>query len=452
MGGAIGGMGGAGKGGATTGTGGGSASTARPKHWHESKSFGTNTQGGLAGQVCKVTTLNNSGTGSFKECVSGSNKLVVFEVGGVIDLNGSPISVGGSNITIAGQTAPSPGITLIRGNFTVSGSHVVVSHIAIQLGKTTKTTDASNITGSNVVYDHVSAWWGTDETLSLHGVNNVTLFKCVIAESLQFSGHTDGEHSKGSLINNGPKKLGIIGTLYANNAARNPRVDGGEIFLANHVVHNWAPAWDEPAGSDAKVFNEAELANCTKCFNKAVKIRSGCNASLVNSVAFRGPDNMTGQFFISGHAGRGNVYVKDDIIIDQAGNPLTVVNPAELTVLSAPPLWPEGFEPVPTEEGFYEVLRTAGPRPGDRDLHHARVIRQVADADTGKSEIINSQDDVGGYPKSPATTRAISSIPDGAIARQAWLDELEDQIAVDRSVDLSRLYGLVGSAASDRLK
>lgn len=434
------------------GSGNGSVGTALPKHWHQSKGFGTSTQGGLAGQICKVTTLNASGSGSLKDCMSGSNKLVVFEVGGVIDLNGSGISVGGSNVTIAGQTAPSPGITLIRGNFSVSGDDIVVSHIAVQLGDGPKTTDASNISGSNVVYDHVSVWWGTDETLSLHGVNNVTLFKSIVAEALQFSGHRDGEHSKGSLINNSPKKLSLIGSFYANNAARNPRVDGGEVFFGNHVVHNWGPAWDEPAGSAAKVYNEAELANCTECFNKAIKIRGGCNASLVNSVAFRGPDTKDGQFFISGHVGNGHVFEMGSIIIDQVGNPLTVINPAELTTLSSPAIFPEGFEPLPAEEGFYEALRTVGPRPGDRDANHARLIRQVAEADTSRSEIIDSQDEVGGYPQYPATTRAISEIPEGAAARQAWLDQLEDELAVDRGIDLSRLYGLLGSAASDRLR
>jgi len=76
----------------------------------------------------------------------------------------------------------------------------------------------------------------------------------------------------------------------------------------------------------------------------------------------------------------------------------------------------------------------------------------MAALNTVGSEIIDSQDEVGGYPNPAPTSRPIGSIPDGAAARQAWLDDLEDQIAVDRSVNLSSLHSIVGSAASDRLR
>jgi hypothetical protein len=417
-----------------------------PVHWHESKGFGTDTQGGLTGEVCRVTNLRSSGGGSLKDCVSGSNKLVVFEVGGVIDLDGGSIAIGGSNITVAGQTAPSPGITLLRGNFSANGSDIVVSHIAIQLGDgVSGYPDTSNIRGDNVVFDHVSAWWGMDETLSIHGVKDVTLFKCIIAEGLQFTGHEDGEHSKGSLINHNPKNLGMIGTLYAHNALRNPRVDGGEIFLANHVVYNWGPGWDHKG---PLVYSDDELGDCPQCFNKVVSIRSGCKATLVNSVALQGPESLA-KYFLAGHNGSANGYLDSNIIIDTQGNPLQGVDTGEIKVLDSPPLWPDGYVPMPAEEALYEVLRTAGPRPGDRDFHHDRLIRSVAD---GNGEIVDSQKEVNGYPNYTETSRPISSIPDEAEARQAWLDELEDQIAVDRDLDLSRLYGLVGSAASDKLK
>jgi pectate lyase/predicted neuraminidase/lysophospholipase L1-like esterase len=417
---------------------------ALPKHWHESKGFGTDTKGGLGGSVYKVTNLNNSGPGSLRDAVSSGNRLVVFEVGGVIDLDGDGISISEDNITIAGQTAPSPGITLIRGNLTARGSDIVVSHIAIQLGTDVGGyPDSSNITGDNVVFDHVSVYWGKDETLSIHGVNNVTLYKCLIAESLQFCGHEDGEHSKGSLINKSPTNLGMIGTLYAHNAMRNPRVDGGEIFLGNHVVYNWGPGWDHKGD---KVHSEEELLDCPQCFQKVVSIRSGCDATLVNSVAIQGPDSVA-EYYLAGHNGEGNGYVDGNIIIDPLGNPLSAVDESEISVLSSPPIWPDGYQPMPADEALYEVLRTAGSRPGDRDAHHARVVRSVA---AGDGDIPDSQDEVGGYPDY-AETRHSLTVPDGEAARQVWLDDLEDRIAVDTEIDLSGLYDLVGSAASDKL-
>jgi hypothetical protein len=435
----------AGTGGAGEPTG-GSGNTLLPQHWHESNSFGTDTQGGLAGEVCRVTNLNSSGGGSFRDCVSGSNRLVVFEVGGVIDLAEDGITIGGSNLTVAGQTAPSPGITLLRANFSADGSDIVVSHLAVQLGDGVDGwPDASNIRGSNVVFDHVSVFWGMDETLSIHGVNNVTLFKCLIAEGLQFTGHEDCEHSKGSLINNDCQSLSMIGTMYAHNALRSPRVDGGEIFLGNHLVYNWGPGWDHQGD---QVCSEEELVDCPQCFNKVVSARSGCNVTLVNSVAIQGPESLA-EYFLAGHNGDANGYLAENIIIDPAGNPLQGADESDITVLSSPPLWPDGYVPMPADEALYEGLRTVGPRPGDRDTHHARVVRTMAD---GNGAIIDSVDEVGGYPSYAATSRPIDSIPDGVDARQAWLDELEDQIAVDRGLDLTRLYGLVGSEASDRLR
>jgi len=105
-----------------------------PKHWHEINGFGTKTKGGIAGEVYKVTNLNDSGPGSLRDAVSVENRLIVFEVGGVIDLNDNSIEVG-SNTTIAGQTAPYPGITTIKGNITLRGENIVISHISHHLGR-----------------------------------------------------------------------------------------------------------------------------------------------------------------------------------------------------------------------------------------------------------------------------------------------------------------------------
>ena len=411
----------------------GSGTFSLPNHWHESGGFGTSTQGGLAGTVYKVTNLNNTGPGSFRDAVSGNNRLVVFEVGGVIDLNNSDIDLG-SNVTIAGQTAPSPGITLIRANFSADGDNSVVSHITILLGDDTNgEKDVANIRGDNVVFDHVTVAWSIDEVLSIHGVHNVTLYKCIIAEGLQYAGHGDGEHSKGSLINNSPSNLSLIGCLYAHNAMRNPRCDRGEIFIANQVNYNWTTGWDEPE---------------PHWFDWVVHVYDGVNVSFVGNVALQGPESI-GEIYLDGHISSTNyAYMDDNIIKDRAGNDLQVYDPNDIVVLDAPPLWPSGFEALPAHESLYENLRTVGSRPGDRDAHNSRIVKTVANGD---GAVIDSQDEVGGYPDYPGTTRSLI-VPDGAEARQEWLDSLEDVIAVDTSVDLSRLYNMVGSEASDILR
>jgi hypothetical protein len=403
-----------------------------PKHWHESGGFGTSTIGGLEGTVYKVTNLNNTGSGSFREAVSGNNRLVVFEVGGVIDLNNDDIDVG-SNVTIAGQTAPSPGITLIRANISADGNNTVVSHITILLGDDTEgEKDVANIRGDNVVFDHVTASWSIDEVLSIHGVDNVTLYKCIVAEGLQYAGHADSEHSKGSLINHSPTNLSLIGCLYTHNAMRGPRCDGGEIFIANQVNYNWTTGWDEPE---------------PHWFNWVVHVYGGVNVGFVGNVALQGPESV-GEIYLDGHISTTNyAYMDDNIILDEEGNDLQIYDTNDIVPLNDPPLWPVGFEALPAHESLYENLRTVGSRPGDRDTHNSRIVRTVANGD---GEVIDSQEEVGGYPAYSQTSHSLV-VPDGVEARQAWLDSLEDKISVDTLIDLSRLYSMVGSRASDKL-
>jgi len=420
-----------------------------PKRWHETKGFGISVKGGLAGEVYKVTNLNSSGPGSLKDAVSKSNRLIVFEVGGVIT-GGVNMA---SDITIAGETAPYPGITVIKGNVRSNEDNIVVSHITIASGSADEGHhDACNIGGKNVVYNHVSAYWGKDETLSIKDVLDVTLYKCIIAEGLQFSGHEDGEHSKGLHIQSGNDRLSVIGCLCANSAIRNPRIDRSTSFIANHVVYNFAPAWDHVG---PKLSSDDEIASCDHCFRRAITAHQGQN-TLVGCVALHGPESKA-EFFLDAHHKETSGYLKDNIIKDRQGNDLKQANTegvftggfgAKVTLLDTPPIWPEGMVPLPAEEALYEVLRTAGPHPGNRNPQNARVVKTVAD-DNGV--IIDSENEVGGYPDYQETRHSLT-VPDGVEARQKWLDELEDKVAVDTEIDLSRLYSIVGSEASDKLR
>jgi hypothetical protein len=412
-----------------------------PKHWHESGGFGTDTKGGIGGEIYKVTNLNSSGLGSLPDAVSQSNRLVVFEVGGVIDMEGARLKIA-SDITIAGQAAPYPGISIIKSNVIAYGSNIVISHLNVHLGsKVGRHYDALNVRGSHIVLDHCAVYWGLDETLPIARSTDVTVYKCIVAEGLQFTGHGDGEHSKGLHIQKGNKKVSVIGSLGAHNALRNPRIDGGEAFLANYVLYNWGPGWDHRGPRPS---SDDELPNLPQCYNYALHAHLNANVTLVGSVALSGYDSKA-EYFISGHHdGKANAYLSDNMIKDRQGKDLKIADP-NIKTLDAPAIWPEGMEPLPAEEALYQVLRTVGPQPGNRNLHNARLVQSVVD---GTGEIIDSEDEVGGYPHYAATKRSLT-VPDGAAARQAWLDALEDEIAVDRSMNLSRLYNIVGSRASD---
>src|SRR5207253_6970590 len=116
----------------------------------------------------RVTTLATEGSGSLREAVETPGpRLIVFEVGGVIDLAGTTLTIREPFVTIAGQTAPDPGITIIKGSIVVATHDVTIEHIASRTGtQGPKAADAMGVVrGYNVIFDHCSATWGIDENL-----------------------------------------------------------------------------------------------------------------------------------------------------------------------------------------------------------------------------------------------------------------------------------------------
>ena len=98
--------------------------------------FGFETKGGAGGEIVRVTNLNKSGEGSLAAALEMEGpRIVVFEVGGVIDLEKSSLGIRNPNITIAGQTAPNPGITLIKGGIGIATHEVVIQHIRVRPGE-----------------------------------------------------------------------------------------------------------------------------------------------------------------------------------------------------------------------------------------------------------------------------------------------------------------------------
>ena len=86
---------------------------AEPLAFPEALGFGASVTGGRDGSVYHVTNLNDDGAGSFRDAVSQGNRIVVFDVGGIINIK-TAVSIK-SNITIAGQTAPGEGIAIHGG-------------------------------------------------------------------------------------------------------------------------------------------------------------------------------------------------------------------------------------------------------------------------------------------------------------------------------------------------
>lgn len=208
----------------------------------EAMGFGRNTVGARGystPEIYFVTNLNDSGTGSFRDAVSKPGRFVIFKVGGIINLS-SAIAVA-ANTTIAGQTAPGEGIVLL-GKVSFSGSsNTIARYLRIRYGDNTQGQDASGISnGANIILDHMTFTWGTDEVFSVNwdskgtSPDNITLQNCIIGQGLHRHNHSAG----GLMQPSNGGKISLIGNLYICNKTRNNKIKGINEFV-NNIVYNW---------------------------------------------------------------------------------------------------------------------------------------------------------------------------------------------------------------------
>jgi hypothetical protein len=203
--------------------------------------FATGARGVANRQVYTVSNLNDSGPGSFRDAVSQPGRVVVFAVGGIVNLI-SNVQVA-PNVTIAGQTAPGDGIVFFNKRITFTGaSNSICRYLRVRLGATANAgNDASGLAnGSDIILDHMSFSWGMDEVFSINwdgkglAPDNITVQNSIIGQGL----HREN-HSAGGLIQTPDGgKVSLLRNLYISNKTRNPKVKGINEFV-NNVVYDW---------------------------------------------------------------------------------------------------------------------------------------------------------------------------------------------------------------------
>jgi len=212
--------------------------------------WGRYSKGGRGGTILKVTNLDDSGPGSFREAVTNARpRIVVFEVSGTIDLK-SPLEINTPYLTIAGQTAPGDGICLKRFPLKIHNTHdIIIRGIrirpGIESGLIGSEIDVINIDNSeNVIIDHCVFSWSVDEGMNnWHGSRLTTVQWCVMSEPLNRSIHEKGAHGYSGSI--GGFKASFHHNLLANGAARNPSIAGNNLAptvlldFRNCVISNW---------------------------------------------------------------------------------------------------------------------------------------------------------------------------------------------------------------------
>lgn len=232
------------------------------KAFPEAEGFGRNAIGGRYGEVYHVTNLNDSGNGSFRDAVSKPNRIVVFDVAGVINLK-SVVTVA-KNLTIAGQTAPGDGVVLYGNRVSFSGAdNLICRYLRIRMGIDGEPgKDAAGVAyGSNMIFDHLSVTWGRDECFSINGdpkkpsdpPRNITIQNSFIGQGLWV-------HSCGGLMQTDiDKGITLFRNLYIDNKTRNPKAKGLNQFV-NNVVYNWGDGGAYIMG-DSEQLSDADIHN-----------------------------------------------------------------------------------------------------------------------------------------------------------------------------------------------
>ena len=250
--------------------------------------------GGRGGEVRHVTNLNDSGEGSLREALKGDKpKTIVFDVSGYIDLK-SQLDIT-SNTTIAGQTAPEPGVTLRY--YTVyfgKCDNVIVRYIRFRRSQVKDVNDGADATWgrkrNQIMLDHCSFSWSIDEVASFYDNNNFTMQWCYIAESLTNPGHSKGAHGYGGIW--GGKLASFHHNLIAHVTNRAPRFNGARYQWDGYKDNMYFDQyqWENYVQAENVDFRNCVMYNCqsgSACYGGP----GGGQINIVNNYYKAGPSN-----------------------------------------------------------------------------------------------------------------------------------------------------------------
>jgi len=405
--------------------------------------FGMTTPAGRGGVVYRVTNINASGAGSLKACIDATGpRTCVFEVSGVIKLT-SELIVRNGFLTIAGQTAPSPGIMIRGAAMNIHASDILIQHIRIRVGDdpvgpSPENRDAFKITGTvdnvvkNIVIDHCSFSWSIDEIASVWGPHdNISFTNNIFSEPLHDSIHPTKEgtglepHGFGVILDSSDTggRVTMVGNLFAHIVERNPLSRARELVFVNNLVY-------DRTNIDSDFQSESGRVTLnTVASNEFLK-----GPSYVRTTK---PINVRTDGVSTVYAGS-KVYLSDNYAPD-TGSSLSAIygysgkdlTPSVLT--STMPVWNSGIPVVKTaNNGVYDsVLKNAGARPTDRDTADKRAVSDVKNRTGQTINCVASNGttrcnkNAGGWPTYAVNTRVLTLPANQATITSSGYSNLE---------------------------
>lgn len=330
--------------------------------------FGAYATGGRGGEVVHVTNLNATGAGSLADAVSKPNRIVVFDVGGVIKLTTSQTITISNNITIAGQTAPGEGITIYGNRVIANGNNIIIRYIrmrgsiAMNSGKCTFTCDNAE----NVILDHCSISWGRWDNCHITSSNNITWQNCIISEGI--------DPQNFGAITDGTRNWTITHCLWANNKSRNPKLKCYAQQI-NNVIYNYG---NGIVGGHSAADNYQDVIGCYFI-----------NGPFTSQASPKHFNDWTAT---------DHLYSKDnytDTNCDGVLNGTLVTDYNGATVMQFPHLNPSAPVTIESVQDAYKTIVDNCGASRVRDLHDTRIINQLTSL--GKEgAIIYDEAEVGG--------------------------------------------------------
>ncbi|MDK2760178.1 MAG: pectate lyase [Sphingopyxis sp.] len=346
--------------------------------------------GGRGGQVLRVTNLDDDGPGSLRHAIEQDfPRIVRFDVAGTIRLK-TDLVIRNPRITISGLGAPAGGIALADRSLIVNADDVVIRYIRSRLGsRSGEEGDAISIAGGRrIILDHVSASWSVDETLSVSarydrtpGIYDVTVQWSIISESLRRAGHSKGEHGYGSLIRGGRgSRFSFHHNLWAHHVQRMPRPgnytpaaidpEGPLIEFRSNIFYNW--------GGTAAGYNADKDSAATYAF--------------IDNCYITGPDTQGTYIFREENPNAKSWFAGNSLNGAIPADPWSLVKGLRNPLAAAPDIAPVSSDPA---TGGCAAVLTGSGASAPRDAVDARVVADVIDR---RGRIIDSEDQVGGWP------------------------------------------------------